>query len=978
MKKILFLILGLITYSLSAQNSFSSNDFAGLEAFEEFQARKYQSVIGGLKSQPQRSNGEEILLLLSELKTGKRDASKIEAWYHQNENHPIKPFVAYHLGEFYFYQKDSLKSKEYLSSITASELSTQDKASYGYIYGLHQLAGGNYKNAKGLFQFARKNGFSNTAALDYYEAYASYHLDDWERALEGFEKSSSTNEYGTSSKFFIAKIQLENGQLDQVIELAQGELSEEASITNSGFYQIIGEAYALKNNTQKADAYFERAIQLHPGRPTSALYYQAGVSKFKIGNEDKAISYLTKAGLQGGEYAQLSAFQLGRLYLKKGALEDALFAYIEASAADNDVIKEEAYYQSAQIHTKLENYSEAIQYASDYLDQFNSGQWKVEMQNLIAQSYLRTSNYDLAIEHLQSSGINTSTQKEVYQVVTFQKALLLFNDAAFDLSKKWFLESLKHPEDIMLTNRSYYHLGEISLRVGAYKQALNHYQKQTLIDPLSHYGIGYAYYNQQQYEAAISHFRNARNATEKEIQQDAAVRLADCLFATKSYDQAASIYQNLQNQLNSPYVTFQLGKTYRNLGNDDQAIRAFRTIFSSTRYGALARFESGMVFFEAAKFSEAIENFSQVINRFPDSPSVLESILNRGISYKNLGELGEAKNEYLSILNKYPTEEIALNAILGLQELQQAGIEVGNLESFIDTYKKANPNSGSLEVIEFEASKRQYFDFAYDQAVKSFEKFLKNYPSSSNNLEAKYYLADAYYRLEKYQESERVFNELKYVRNAFTGRILNRLGDINRQLSDVSESEEAFKLLLDLDLNPKDTYNARRGLMSLYYENDRYQDAINQSDEIIQSTWKPLNAEQEARLVKANSLMKLGNVDSALEQFQMLAEGKDVFAVEAGYNIGLIQYNEGKHEESLNTLFDLNAAYGSYQDWIDRSYLLIARNYITMEELFQAKATLRSIIQHAKNEEVKSEADTLLNQIEQDTIDSDTITKNEE
>ena len=102
-----------------------------------------------------------------------------------------------------------------------------------------------------------------------------------------------------------------------------------------------------------------------------------------------------------------------------------------------------------------------------------------------------------------------------------------------------------------------------------------------------------------------------------------------------------------------------------------------------------------------------------------------------------------------------------------------------------------------------------------------------------------------------------------------------------------------------------------------------------------------------------------------------------MYAVEASYSIGLIQYNRGEYEESLNTLFDLNARFGSYQDWIDKSYLLIAQNYIESGELFQAKATLRSITQHAKNENVKSQSKRLLDQIEQNVIEADSTVQND-
>lgn len=977
MRKLFFIVFWVFSFALTAQRSISSDDFSELKAFENFQARQYQSVINDLNDVPSLSQDEEILLLMSEMKTGKRDASKVERWFTDNDNHPIKPLVSYHLGEYFYYNRDTLKSEHYLTSISPSELSITDRASYGFIYGVLQLNKENYKNARSLFQFSRKHEFEETVKLDYYEAYASYHLDDIAKALEGFEKVKGSKEYGTSAKFFIAKIQLENRQVDQVITLAQEELAEEETITNSGFYQLIGEAYALKNDVAKADAYFERAIELHPAKPTAALYYQAGVSKFKIGNEDQAIKYLTEAGIQGGEYAYLSAFQLGRLYLKKQSFERALYAYIEASASENTSVKEEAIYQSAKINAQLGNYAEAINYAADYLSLFNEGGWVGEMHDLIAQSYLRTSNYDLAISHLNTIEVVNDTQKAIYQKVTYQKAVLSFNDGDFSESEAWFQESLKYTPNQDLEDQAYFHLGEIAIKANNYDQALEYYKSQSVTDPLTDYGIGYAYYNKHQYDKAIHHFRRARNANDINTKVDASVRLADCLYATKSYDEAVRIYDLVNSSNSSPYIVFQKGNALRNIGKMDEAIQTFQKVFDSPKYASAARFEVGMIHFESAQFKEAESYFSQVIDKYTSSPLVPEALLNRGIARKNLGKMNDAKADYSRILENHLSSQVSLNAILGLQELQQEGTTVRKLDKYIADYKQANPESGSLELIEFEAAKRLYFDFAYAEAATAFDRYLKDYPASVNKIEAKYYLADSYYRINQLEQSKDVFVELKYVRNPFTGRILYRLGDIYTKLGNTAEAIKAYQLLTDLNLTAKDTYNARRGLMMLYFNTEQFTEAIDIANEIIEGTWKPLNGAQEASMIKAKSFLNTGQSKLAKAEFEKLAPEQNVFGAEANYFLGQMAYENGAYDQSLDLLFDLNSNYGSYQDWVDQSYLLIAKNYIAQEELFQAKATLRSIIQHANNEEVISESQALLSQIEQNVNVSDTTQSNE-
>lgn len=971
LRKNLGLIFWFVIHISYAQNSITNQSFSGLKAFESFQARKYEDVIGNLESKDSRTSDEEILLSLSELKTGKGDEKGIEKWLEANPKHPMGSLAKYHLGEYFFYSGDTLKSKKYLASLSVAELSKKDKASYGYIFGIHMLDESKFQNAKNLFQVSRENGFNGLEKLDYYEGYAEYQLGNNAKAYMKFEKVKSSESFGNSSKFFLAKMMLEEGESEKVIALAQNELSDEKTLTNSGFYQLVGEAYALNNQVAKADAFFERAIELHPARPSAALYYQSGVSKFKIGNEDLAIQFLTEAGIQGGEYAQLSAFQLGRLYLKKQNYENALSAYIEASSSDIPSIKEESYFQAASINAQLAQFTPAISYAIDYLNLFKDSQKRESMQNLIAQLYLRTSNYDLAIRHLNEVGPVNKTQKSVYQKVTYQKAVLSFNDANFTEAEKWFNESLRFPLDQSIKNGTHYHLAEIAMRSNRFDEAVIQYRNQSNLNPISYYGLGYAYYNKNQYAEAIPFFRKAVYSNDVNVKSDANVRLADCLYATKSYAEAFNTYQALAENVNSPYLTYQKGMTLKNMGRSKEAIDRFISLFGNQRFASQAKFQSGLIQFESANFQDAERYFSQLISDHPNSGLKIEALLNRGVARKNLGALVKAQKDYEEILTNHIESELAINAILGLQELQQSGLQIDNLDDYINQYKNAHPESGSLELIEFEAAKRLYFDFAYQKAATSFKKYLNDYSSAGNRDEALYYQADSYYRIDELVLAKPIFDELKFIRNPLTGRVLNRLGEINRRLSYFDESEEAYKLLIDLNLTPKDTYNAKFGLMQLYQIMERHNDVILAADEILSAEWKPINADQQAILAKAQSWLQLNNTEKAIENFRKLAIQENVFGAEANYQLGMIAFGSGDHDKSLDLLFELNTNYGSYTQWVDRSYLLIAKNYIKKDELFQAKATLRSIIQHSNNEEVKEESILILNQIEQDLIHPD-------
>ena len=112
-----------------------------------------------------------------------------------------------------------------------------------------------------------------------------------------------------------------------------------------------------------------------------------------------------------------------------------------------------------------------------------------------------------------------------------------------------------------------------------------------------------------------------------------------------------------------------------------------------------------------------------------------------------------------------------------------------------------------------------------------------------------------------------------------------------------------------------------------------------------------------------------GKYEQAKTAFSAAIEtAKDENAAEAKYMIALMQYTSEDYQTSINTLFELNNQFTSFDQWLGKSFLLIADNYYTLGELFQAKATLNSIIENASSAILIDEAKlklTLINQEEQ-------------
>jgi tetratricopeptide (TPR) repeat protein len=98
--------------------------------------------------------------------------------------------------------------------------------------------------------------------------------------------------------------------------------------------------------------------------------------------------------------------------------------------------------------------------------------------------------------------------------------------------------------------------------------------------------------------------------------------------------------------------------------------------------------------------------------------------------------------------------------------------------------------------------------------------------------------------------------------------------------------------------------------------------------------------------------LQKGDTTSAVKEFDYtVANTKTIAAAEAKYNVALIEYNKGKFKASQKTCFDLVKELPNYDYWVAKTYILLADNYVAMKDNFQAKATLKSIIENYKGDD---------------------------
>ncbi|HXR79334.1 MAG TPA: tetratricopeptide repeat protein, partial [Saprospiraceae bacterium] len=201
-------------------------------------------------------------------------------------------------------------------------------------------------------------------------------------------------------------------------------------------------------------------------------------------------------------------------------------------------------------------------------------------------------------------------------------------------------------------------------------------------------------------------------------------------------------------------------------------------------------------------------------------------------------------------------------------------------------------------------------------------------------------------------------------------RTVARSGEIEFMQGKYKEAIKSFHRAERLATNKKDQYNAWSGLMESFYLTEQYDSADIYARTILQNGNINAGAGNKASLYLGKTAMARGDSTSAKDEFlNTLNAAQDEYGAEAKYLLAQLFYNNKAYRHSIETLVSLNNDFAEYQDWVGKSYLLLADNYVGLNNVFQAKATLQSLIDNFPQQSVKETARKKMQEIDKRQIE---------
>ncbi len=490
----------------------------------------------------------------------------------------------------------------------------------------------------------------------------------------------------------------------------------------------------------------------------------------------------------------------------------------------------------------------------------------------------------------------------------------------------------------------------------------------------SNYTIGYGYFKTNSFGNALNYYSKVTTTLNPDknssgdniIYLDATLRLGDCYFMMKDYKKAETNYSKIidNNGKGVDYALFQKGMLQGLQGNNTGKIATLQQItskYSKSFYVDDAMYETANTYFVVGQNQSAISGFHTLINEKPNSSYLLKAYLKLGLIHYNQNDYKNSEKYYRLAYETSPNSPEADEAKSGL-------VDIVETTGDADAMEGVGSNS-ELDNAKYNYAKTSYDKTEYSTSSAAFGEYLQEFPKGQYEAEAIFYRGESYYKLQQYEKALLDYESLisSGKKNFLESALLRASWIEYYQNEDYKIANKYFTQLYDIAEYKENSFVAMKGLLRTAYFLNDYDEVIKNANRILTSDLVTNDERIEANYYGGKAYVAQSSIDKAYESFSKTARlTTNEFGVEARFHMADILFQKGKLEEAKKQSLEIINYMPSYEEWVIRSYILLADIAAAKGDYAQAKATLNSIIDnYSGNADLFDLAKQKLDQIEE-------------
>jgi tetratricopeptide (TPR) repeat protein len=925
------------------------------------------------------------------LKTGSAGSEAAAIRFVNSSAHPaFRQRVAFALAQFYFLRERLEEAVPYYELAGIANLSNEEIADQKFELAYCYFNLRRFDQAASLFASIKEVPGKYYIAGNYYYGLLAYNQGRYEQALRSFRRIAHESQYKRIVPYYVAEIHYFMGDRKQALAEAERLIQQPEKLYYDKELHLLA-AQSLFEEQQYAASlpYFEYYYE-QSDRIRKEELYEMGYAYYKTEDWASAIDKLKPLSLTQDSLGQTAMYLLGDCYLKTGDKKGARSAFgICANMPYNPGQREAALLLHARLSYELGYAEEAISSITTLLQDYPGSAYRTEARTLLSDLLSKSNNYEAAFETLQAEASTDPAYRRSLQKASYGFALKQMQQGDLATADSLLALSLQQPVDASYEAAAWFWRSDIAYRQQRHQAALDYglsylasardAKRIRYISPQAsaanaYLNMGYAAMALEQFDKARDYFSQAAKPgsggggqANEQFAGDALLRQADAAFKLKDFNLAASLYDQAiaAGVSEADYARQQKSILLGLRGRTADKISILQQIIaqSLSQQAVLeARYELANTYLESDQYQQAIEQLQQITGAGQARSLGARAWLKTGFAWQQLNDADKAIAAYRRVVTDYADAPERAAALEALENLYIARNEPAAYASLLSELGiSGGADETRLESTYYAAAESQFASGKWQAARQGFSDYLDRYPQGASAAKARYYLAESLFNLKEYPAALQAYDALlSGAWTEFSEAGASRAAAIALQQNDLESADRYYRMMRSSALDGDKLAEAYAGLMRVSSRQNQPMQASAYADTLLSLPSINEAGRAEARFYQAKA-MQASRPEEALAIYQQLTGIRNgAIAAEARYQAAAIHFAQNRLKEAEAAANQTISQSGGYDYWIVKSYILLADIMTRQKDYFNARATLQSVLQHTKIEELKQEATSKL------------------
>lgn len=890
------------------------------------------------------------------------------------ENHPESNHIVdanFNLAKFLFRKRKYEDVIDHLKSIDVLDLTAEQSAEYYFKLGYSHFQLDEFDQASKYFYEIIDTDNLYTSAARYYYAHIAYQQMKYETASKNFKKIANDPNFGALVPYYLSQIYYLQKKYQEVVDYAPAVLDSAPPKREEEIKKIIGNSYYELGNYDKAIGYLKSFLGARKSNYKDQ--YQLGYSYFQMQQYEEAKTYLQNSISEDDTLNQLAYYQIGELNIKTNNKRGAKTAFRSAyKLGIDEELTEEALFNYAKTAYELSShpYDNAILAFEEYINSYPNSKKLNSAYKYLLGVYYTTKNYKEALNSIDRIENKSVELLEAKQRIAHYRGVELYRDGKFreaidhfNLSRENFYDPKLYATSLFWRAEAFYELKDFENADDSYSNFLATNGALSLpFYSRAYYSLAYANYEREKYKSAIFWFREYIDNPEPNatgLLNDAYLRVGDSYFIQKEYRSAIEYYDKSSDLevKGSDYALMQSAISSGVLGKYDVKAEKLRRLSKNKEsiYADDALFNLGKVFLVMEKPNEAMSAFSNLVDNYPKSSFLAEAYLKIGLIQFNQQEDELALNSFDQVIKKYPSSPYSKEALEKVRKIFVDKSDAQGFEDYINGVPFADISKGKLDSTSYTIAENNYLSGNCENATRDLTNYLNRYPDGIFKLNAHFYRAECEAKANFDQEA---IIDYKIVvdqpTNKFTEKSWYQLAHLYEKNNNLEESIDAYKNLAAIAQRSSNLLMAEEKIMLLTFEREDFAQASEYAKRIKNREDLSSSLGQQANVILAKSAFESENYDTAIVYLDSLSKQTTAFGAEAKYMLARIYYLKGEFNKSDTLIYDIVDQVPSQPYWIAKGFILLADNFVSRGDYYNARVTFQSVIDNSEDDELVS------------------------